>query len=149
MGKADCGPRTTGTLAATVATTPCRSPERPAGSPSRGSPTASRRLRLGNNTPLLRGLARRFAHTPGGYHAGLRGGLRPGRPGTAHGPLRIARATCRIGDTMHRRRRLVDAASCLAHAGVGRLTPLRAPTYPPPDEHAPSRFWALGAFACL
>src|SRR5215218_8557508 len=34
-----------------------------------GSPAASRRLRLGNNTPALDDVARRFPHTPGGYHA--------------------------------------------------------------------------------
>jgi hypothetical protein len=30
-----------------------------------------------------------------------------------------------------------------------RLTLFRGEPYPPSDEHAPSRFRALGAFACL
>ena len=38
--------------------------------PLGGSPAASRRLRLGNNTPRLGAVARQFAHTPRGYRAG-------------------------------------------------------------------------------
>ena len=52
--------------------------------PAVGSPAASRRLRLPNNTPPLGRVARRFAHTPRGVscmNAGPRADQAPGRPG--------------------------------------------------------------------
>src|SRR5262245_55737621 len=73
------------------------------GLPLGGSPAASRRLRLGNNTPRQRAVARRFAHTPRGYRAGTasRGGAGRHRVvGRAvHEPSPSVARACRTFDT--------------------------------------------------
>jgi hypothetical protein len=74
-----------------------------------------------------------------------------GRAGTmARGRRRSPRVESVTGRTAYQHIiTMPTRLDALARAILGRLTPLRGPTYPPPDEHAPSRFRALGAFACL